>query len=362
MMKNIKIVHHTKYLGYSGTDKTAQLMVKYLNKLDDFEAYLIYQDNGDKSRLEWAKQNIGEKFLIEYYCKNAVNPPSPYWPAETNFKDKLAELHPDIYHFHRSGYQEWLGEPSVIPPDCKTVETCIFGYNDLANPINCRLFVSKFVKDKAGITGEVLPNPIEIPIVTESRGLLRTKFRMAHNLPLNAVICLRVGRPDNFTDISLQAFKTIEKIYPNTYYFILGYDENWIREANHLRIQNIRYLEPIYGDQELTELYQAADIFVHARYDGESAYGCAISEAMANELPVVSHRSQAYNGHLEILDEMWIARNIDSYERHLNDLVAYDNLRNQVGKDNKRRIVAKCEVNTIIARLAEIYKNVHTTR
>lgn len=47
-----KVVHYAKTLGFSGTEKIAQTFSKYLAKGDKYEPFLVFQENGDRSRYD----------------------------------------------------------------------------------------------------------------------------------------------------------------------------------------------------------------------------------------------------------------------------------------------------------------------
>ena len=61
MTKKIKVVHHSKSIGYSGTDRTAQIFCKYLARSERFEPYIVYRRNhGCDERLDVARNWLGQ--------------------------------------------------------------------------------------------------------------------------------------------------------------------------------------------------------------------------------------------------------------------------------------------------------------
>lgn len=311
-MSKIRVVHHTKYLGYSGTDRTAQLFCKYLARSDRFEPFLVYRNVPDTyPRLDVVKEWLVEDHVIPYtWIPGKKGQQSPYLPEEDNLYDVLKQIDPHIVHLHRSGYAEHPGF-RYMAPKAKWVETNIFGYNDTTpeRQMDLNIYISEYIRDMAvkngNKTGPIIYNPIEQPVLdvtADNRLACREELLTKFKIPHNAILVGRLGRPDNFDPISLRAFAEAEKEVPELWYIVINPCQGWRDTAKSLNIHNIRFGDTILDDSELSKFYMGLDIYAHARHDGECC-PCNIQEAMMHGLPVISHESAIYNGQSEIIGD-----------------------------------------------------------
>lgn len=309
-MNKIKVVHHSKTVGFSGTDRTAQLFCKYLAQGDKYEPFIVYRE-GDlaNTRLDIVKSWLGADHVIPYqWTPGKKGQQPPYLPESDNLHEVLQAIDPQIVHVHRSGYQEW---PCFryMAPKAKWVETNIFGYKDGSpeKQIDMNIYISAYIHNtalRAGSSeGPVLYNPIEVPVLDmtpENKAACRELLLNTFKLPKNAVLLGRVGRADNFDPISLKAFKEVEDVHPEAFYIVVNPCQGWHDTVRQLGIKNVRFSGPIVDDVELSKFYMGLDIYAHARHDGECC-PCNIQEAMMHGLTVVSHESAIFNGQSEIL-------------------------------------------------------------
>lgn len=310
-MNKIRVVHHSKYIGYSGTDRTAQLFCKYLTQGDKYEPFLVYRDvPGTQQRLDVAREWIGADHVIPYeWIPGKKGKVSPFLPEHDNLHEVLTEIDPQIVHLHRSGYAEHPGFRYMYPK-AKWVETNIFGYKDESpeDQFDLHIYISDFIRGtaaKAGAPkGTILYNPIEMPVLdmtTANKIICREALLKRLSLPSDAILLGRVGRADNFDPISLKAFKRVVEHFPNAYYLVVNPCDNWCRVAQEQGVEaNVRFLDPIIDDGQLSAFYHGLDIYAHARSDGECC-PCNIQEAMMHGIPIVSHESHAFNGQSEII-------------------------------------------------------------
>ena len=344
----MKIVHHSKTVGFGGTDKVAQIMCKYLNQMGP-EAYLLYRD-ADTSRLLEARRNIGNArvFAYNYVATDEMLP--PFTPAHSTLRTMLEVIDPDIFHIHRSGYPEW---PADIYPEAKLVETNIFGYVDSTVNIDHIFYVSSSIRRSMSNTS-VMPNPVELPKTTRNRS--RNKWLNKLSLTDDVVLLGRVGRADNFTPISLLALKHLNN--SNVHYLVLSPCPAWKKFIDEHKINNVHLLDPILSDLELSEFYNAIDILAHARVDGET-FGHNIAEAMIHGKPVISHRGITYNGHLEFLPD-YVADSKDylQYSNFLNELVLDSELRNRIGERNRKYAENNFAADVVVERLIQVYEKI----
>jgi glycosyltransferase involved in cell wall biosynthesis len=382
-MDKIRVVHHSKTVGYSGTDRTAQLFCKYLATSERFEPFLVYRLGDEQNqRLEIAKEWLGEDHVIGYEWRPGKKGRlSPYLPEHDNLHETLAAIDPHIVHVHRSGYTEWPAF-RYMAPKAKWVETNIFGYADRMpeHQIDLNVYISDYIRQRAlddgNPNGPVLYNPIEQPIrdvlpaqQAACHEALRQQFGIPHLVNGKRPILLgRVGRADNFDPISLRAFAEVEKINPHAFYIVVNPCHGWQNVVNTLKIQNVRFSGPIVDDKQLSDFYLGLDIYAHARHDGECC-PCNIQEAMMHRLPVVSHESAIYNGQSEIVGNAGFVVPLGdhfAYAEVLNGLIANGlvdpedgrplmPIREYFGLEARRRAMRYFEAGCITSQLARTY-------
>lgn len=377
-MNKIRVVHHSKTVGFSGTDRTAQLFCKYLAKSDKYEPFIVYRE-GDpaNNRLEIVKNWLGADHVIPYqWTPGRKGQQPPYLPESDNLHDVLKQIDPQIVHVHRSGYAEWPAF-RYMAPKAKWIETNIFGYKDNSpeRQIDINLYISQYIRNTAmragGVDGPILYNPIELPVLPmtpESKAIAREHLLSTFKLPPNAVILGRVGRADNFDPISLRAFKEVEEAHPEAFYIVVNPCQGWHDTVRQLSIKNVRFSGPIVQDDELSKFYLGLDIYAHARHDGECC-PCNIQEAMMHGLPVVSHESMIFNGQSEILAESGFVVPVGHHEAYRDVLMQLvENpefatedeqgrvrLRTHFGREARRRAMRHFEASTVTSQLERIY-------
>ncbi len=368
-MTKIRVVHHSKTVGYSGTDRTAQLMCKYLAKDPRYEPFLVYRNQGENSRLKAMQDILGADHVIEYdWEPGKKGRQAPYMPERDNLYEVMLRIDPDIVHVHRSGYNEW--PMKYVAPRAKWVETNIFGFDDKSGGIDKHIYISDYIRQTAlkrgNKDGPVLYNPIELPKEYEENN----NGRLTHpgtvpylkrylGLPLGSLILGRVGRADNFDPISLKAFAALEREHDNIYYVVVNPCDGWRNEVKRLHINRVIFLDPIINDEMLSMFYQDIKIYAHARSDGECC-PCNIQEAMMHGLPVVSHRSNLYNGQSEIIGDAGFVVPIndwESYYKVLKALVEDAGLRNEFGQKAEKRAKSLFEASNIVEQLKGIYES-----
>ncbi|MCV0439775.1 MAG: glycosyltransferase family 4 protein [Hydrogenophaga sp.] len=377
-MSKIKVVHHSKTVGYSGTDRTAQLFCKYLAQSERFEPYIVYRlGDPNNQRLDIVREWLGDDHVIGYEWEpGKKGRVSPFMPEHDNLHEVLSAIDPDIVHVHRSGYAEW---PCFryMAPRAKWVETNIFGKADRTpeQQIDLNVYISDYIRGRAlqdgNNDGPVLYNPIEQPVLDitpENKELCREELLTQFKIPHDAILLGRVGRADNFDPISLRAFAEVEKVCPEAWYIVINPCQGWHDEVARLGIQNIRFGGPIVDDAELSNFYRGLDIYAHARHDGECC-PCNIQEAMMHRLPVVSHESAIYNGQSEIIGNAGFVVPVGAHEAYrdvLVQLIANPELANEdesglvrirehFGLEARRRAMRYFEAECMTSQLAQFY-------
>lgn len=382
-MSKIRVVHHSKYLGYSGTDRTAQLFCKYLAKSDRFEPFIVYRNMPDTyQRLDIVKEWLGADHVISYEWEpGEQGKGAPYIPEKCDLQQVLADIDPDIVHLHRTGYAEHPGF-RYMAPRAKWVETNIFGEADHTpeHQIDLHIYISDYIRNRAmgngSPNGPVLYNPIDQPVrdvlpeqQAACKEILRQRYGIPHAVEGQVPMLLgRVGRADNFDPIALKAFAEVEKQFPEAFYIVINPCERWRTTASELGIQNIRFGDPIVDDDLLSDFYLGLDIYAHARHDGECC-PCNIQEAMMHRLPVVSHESAIYNGQSEIIGNAGFVVPLGNYEAYrdvLTELIRNPEmatedeqgrvrLREHFGLEARRRAMRYFEADCMTLQLMRMY-------
>lgn len=383
-MNKIRVVHHAKTVGYSGTDRTAQLFCKYLARSARYEPFLVYREgDGANTRLDVARKWLGDDHVIPYrWVPGNSGRNAPWIPEDSNLSEVLAKIDPQIVHIHRSGYHEWPGFKQLAPR-AKWIETNIFGYHDVSGQIDAHIYISDFIRHRAlgngGPNGPTLYNPIEQPVLDmtpENKEACRENILKRWKIPASAHLIGRVGRPDNFDPISLKAFAEVVKSYPDAFYLIVNPCDQWRKWSHNLGIEsNVRFIDPIITDDELSKFYMGLDIYAHARHDGECC-PCNIQEAMMHGIPVVSHESAIYNGQSEIIGDAGFVVPLGdhaAYRDILLELIANKEFMNEdetglvrlrahFGRAARRRAMRYFEAETMTYHLMKIYDSLLTVK
>lgn len=295
----MKVLHVVNQLELGGTEKTAQLFCKYLNKIGVETTLFSFRDGIRKKICE--EEGIRVVIGIPDLCR------------------LLSEEAFDIVHLHRGGWCDdtFFDIYFSYDQDAKFVETNIFGEIDrgrYSNQIHRHLFVSDYIKRwyiKAHMEGEtyddsklhVLYNPIEKPELVESKFHCIESFYEKMELdPQRHILIGRIGRADNYHGISCDAFDHIaqnnKELYSRLAFIAIAPPIEL-----HKRMQGyVRYrcMDQILTNQELDEFMYSIKVLCHDRVDGET-FGCGIAEAMMRGTPTITHVSRKYFAQYETM-------------------------------------------------------------
>lgn len=362
-MTKIRVAHYCKSISYSGTDRTAQLMCKHLDK-NKFEVFYLYNSNAAKERLEIVQKELGSNHVIKIPHEDIFGSLPPHIPKYSEFYDIVKSLNLDVLHIHHAGSYSWPILPEIKQNVKKLITTEIFGLNNPVTGflIDKKIYICHYIWQRAGSPEdcEILNNPVELPSSEDN-------LRLELGLSSNEIILGRIGRPDNFAPIGLNALKSLKEKYKLTpKYLIVNGCENWKRVAkeNDLLDQCI-FLDPIYDDKRLSMFYNTIDILAHARSDGE-VDSVTLSQAFIHGKPVVTHKSGGYNGQCEQIYESSggifadSAINFEEYAMYLSYLIKYPHIRRAIGQNAKEYAMSTLEASIIVSKLENIYERVLT--
>lgn len=330
----IKICYYSHTIDFAGTWRSHEKIFENIDR-SKFDPYIMYWDESPhNNRLDILKQKFGsDRFIPFKRSLEKTGASQGYAPVFNNFKEVAIKNNFDIIHFARSGYYEWPFNERISKLQ---IETNIFGANDKSIFLDKSIAISPVVHNLRGSSDIIIPNPIDLPKNIEKDFSIRKKF----NIKDDDIVLGRIGRPDNFTSISLIAFSQLQKQLNNIYYLIIGgcdFTKNFVFEN---KIKNVHFIDVTNDDEFLDKFNRNIDIFSHYRSDGET-FGVAIATAMSYAVPVLTHVGGYNNQCLTIKQGGIVANNQQEYFEYLRILCSNPDLRNDLG--NKGRAIVEEE-------------------
>ena len=281
-------------LGPGGTERAAQNYTLGYKEAGEEVAVLAFKKGGYRQPL---LQDAGIPVFIGGETETA---------KDIAIQQAL-KWHFDIIHIHRSG----LSDPcsayvlEKLRSQARLVmETNVFSRVDdspARHLVDVHLQLSKWCLWKWSQWGRGLrPAPVGVvlPYIVRADNFIRVddgqanSFRSQHNIPPTAPLLGRVGQPlsAKWSPKIFDVFSRILEHKPETHLVLVGMPESLQKQYNNLpeRIRrNIRLLDFLYGDEELSKCYSALDLFLHIAQIGES-FGMVLAEAMMCQCPVVT--------------------------------------------------------------------------
>jgi len=300
----IKIVFYSHSIDYAGTWRSHEQILLNLNK-EIFQPYVLYNESINNNRLNFVVENLGSDFVIPFSASTEkTGPDMGYTFINTNFEEKLLEINPDIIHFARSGYYEWPFTKRLSPVQ---IETNIFGFKDTTPFLDYSIAISNTIKNIRGDANEVIYNPISKQINNNEN------LRKELNISEKTFVLGRIGRPDNFTPISIECTKIMKESKIDFKYIIIGACDSTKNKIKELDLENyFILLDPTNDDNLIHKFYNTIDVFAHYRSDGET-FGVSIAQSMVYGKPVVSHFAGS-NGQSETIgDSGFVVNNSMEY-------------------------------------------------
>ena len=205
-----------------------------------------------------------------------------------------------------------------------------------------------------GSADAIIPNPIPEAIFDGNN------LRRELNIPQDAIVFGKIGRPANFYSMALYAFDSLVKTYKNIFYIIIGPCQKVKDFLKRKKTPNIILFEPTNDDEFIEKFHRTIDAMLHYRSDGES-HGTAIAQAMIYGKPVISHTSNQYNAQIETIGEGGaVAKNLKEYIHHTEQLIKNKPLRDKLSKTARKIALNTCEQNYIVKKIMGFYKQWHS--
>lgn len=162
--------------------------------------------------------------------------------------------------------------------------------------------------------------------------------------------------PAIFSSIPLAAYKKIET--DKTAFIILGGSDAHRQQAEELKIKHIHFLPHTGDTSRILSFLKTLNVYAHGRRDGE-INSTAIGEALYFGLPVVSHCSELYNGHVEMIGPAGtVTDGVDAYALELKKLCENLSYREEKSIHAKARFQEKYELEGQMKQITEIYHDV----
>ena len=345
-----------------GTEKVLQTIASNLDKnkfLVDFyycdtATYIgsdyIHPDN-DWSRMVYCYAN-GVR-LIKFFVKNKnVTTPTHDWVG-SDFFDIFKESRYDVIQTGRAGHPEYPFTKINNTPIVDSIHLAGMAENK-AN-VYKTVLISKDQRDKWVQAGGprdrsvIIPNPVEIPDYTDSyiqELKLRRKFVFGMH-----------QRDDDgiFSNIPLEAYKKIEN--DKTHFILLGGSDRYKKQAEDLGIKNITFLPTVSELEPIHKFLNTLKVYAHGRADGEQC-SCAIIEALAHNLPVISHTAPSL-GHMEqIGDAGRVVSSSEVYSLVMTKMIEDKNFYKECSANAKKRYESTYGMDAIISQYAAIYEEI----
>lgn len=215
-----------------------------------------------------------------------------------NLKELSIQWIPDVIHIHNHGINPYIQRIICnMYPNAYICEQNVFGVPSNYSKLDCSFQLSKWSKwnyinrrTTVDCRISILPNPINSDSFYPANLYERNAFRNKYNIPLDAIVLLRIGQPivAKWNIKIIDVFIDLKKKYNNLFLLCIGAPHNIIDYSRKKNIHsNLLFIDKITSDEDLRVCYSSCDIFLHMSRIGES-FGIVLLEAMLCGLPVVT--------------------------------------------------------------------------
>ncbi len=343
--KSRLLFYHIDSLGFAGTEKFLQILARHIDK-EKYDVFYLYPslmglNDRHKDRLDYI--NLGGVIGIPFdYKAKQSNPPYFVNGMNPDIKKIIKALNIDLLVVADSGNANY---PFSIIKNIPIILLNIFGLPNVQKNIKYHLCISKEVASKLSPIVpnkkiKVYPVPSEGPF--ENSVELGKKIREGFGIKEDDIVFGRIGRADNgiFDPIGIEAFKLALKVRADIHYIIMSPPPILLKMLDDEKIQNVHILQPSSSEQDVWAFHAAIDALAHFRNDGES-FGLNIVESMLSGKPIITHKSNIWNAHLEYLDKSFSRvadkGDIETYKKYITE---YAN-KKKTGELQKMGMLAK---------------------
>ncbi len=353
-LSKIRVLEFSNQWSMGGTEKTAQLLMKYLDK-DKFTVFAAGWRGGE--RLELIKPLVEDVFISEDIF------PMIAWIKSKNI---------DIVHFHRMGDPDHHLIDTFRAAGIKImIEHNIFAHFDnTADRITIKkhIFVSKaqkeIYKQRASLLYEdskcvSIYNPVE----TEHFD------NYAFSRDLTKPIFGRYSRKDvsKWHPININILPIVKAAVPGAEFHVIGLPDEYRNAIQQMGCMDmVREFPSTVNDTELCDFLNRITVFTHGSIYGES-FGISIAEAMASGLPVVTHTG-GDSAQAELVTDGFNGFVTDptdnqAYANRVIELLRNQALNKEMGDRGRKRVHEWFNVKDITKQIEEVfiskYEDVH---
>lgn len=349
---SIRLGLYSHTIDYAGTWRSHERIAEILQKNSEYEVFVFYSDIVENSRLEDAKKILKDCTFVPFErTKQKTGSDSGWSPLKNNIDQAVKDHKIDILHFARSGYYEWPFTSRLAPVQ---IETNIFGYQDSSNFLDGSIVISEALRLSPNERREIIYNPIPRPSSNFSDiKSLREELQISQN----SLVFGRIGRPSNFTPVSLIAYANFVKYSPNSKYVIIGPCKEAKLAVSQLNIESkVIFLDPTNDDEYIERFHKTIDIFAHYRSDGET-FGTAIAQAMIYGIPVITHFAGQNGQALTIGEGGFCVSSHQEYESKMRELSNRD-VMISVGKSAEKHARTHYDQRSVVDKIDKFYRKI----
>jgi hypothetical protein len=319
------LVYHKSGLSFGGTEKFLQIIAKYLPK-EKFDVFFMasWEESG-KNRFDYLKDQ-GVKMINFTYSGADAGFPYYIHNQKPDIFSVLRENKIDIIVSAGAGYSDY---PLNVIKKIPIILIGVFGYATVQKNVEKQIYISEEVGNKVKLIADkrkiaLMPILSEDPLekYKESGRALRRSLGILDS----EIVFGRIGRGDDsiFDPIGIKAFKKISQEYADVSYLIMSPPPVLRKIVAEEKIKKVYFLEPSAAESDIWSFHNAIDVLAHFRRDGESQ-GLNIVESILCARPIISHRSEIWNAHLEYLDGSFSRvaglNDVEGYYRCMKDMV-----------------------------------------
>lgn len=272
-------------------------------------------------------------------------------PLMTKYFKKLLNLrNPDIYHIHTAHGVVPSHEYHYLDRDYDDMspglQRSIYPINSADTVVSVSHFMKEILKQKLDVDSEVIYNGIDIRKYHPSQEKMVCR---RHNIEEQFV--LFIGRDTRKKRFDLVC--DVAKNMPETDFAV-----RIVGDINNNDVPENVTLLPYLSEEEIIQLYSAADVFLFPSED--EPFGLVTAEAMACETPVVGHTSGATS---EIVEDgvsgFIVENNVSDIVGKLNVLLSDHHLKTDMGSRARKRIQKNFTIHHMAKQYYRLYEQVY---
>lgn len=164
----------------------------------------------------------------------------------------------------------------------------------------------------------------------------------------------QANRDEIFSDIPLRAYKEVES--DNNAFVLLNGSKLYREQAKQLGLKRVFFYDFVESNDEFWSILNSLNVYTHGRKDGE-LNSAAIAEALSLGKPVITHPSDDFNGHLEVItkDIGVVANDYKEYALAMRKLEDDPKLCKELGANARNKFLEHYDFDGQMANIQNIY-------